>query len=363
MQKDMRTVLRITRKGAVTMQLMQSMTEYGHEQIMYVQNKDLGLKAIIAVHSTVLGPALGGTRFWNYASEDEALFDVLRLSRGMTMKNAAAGLRLGGGKAVIIGDPQKLKSREFFHAYGKFIDRLGGCYFTAEDVNIGAADVAQINEVTKFVTGTPDVSGNPSPFTARGIFKAMKAGAGVKFGSDSLKGKTVAVQGLGSVGYALCAHLIDEGANLKVYDINSAATDKAVKEYGATAVSADEILSTDCDILSPGAMGAVLNTDNVKKLKCKMVAGAANNVLLDPATGDALDALGILYLPDYIINAGGVINCGMEITEGTYDADVVNANVDKIYDTTLKIVALAKDKKISTYRAADEYAESIIREG
>jgi len=342
------------------MQIIKAMSEYGHEQIVFARDKALGLNAIIAIHSTVLGPALGGTRFWDYATEDDALFDVLRLSRGMTLKNAAAGLKLGGGKAVIIGDPKKLKSREFFHAYGKFINSLGGKYYTAEDVNINATDVAHMNEVTKFVTGTPEVSGNPSPFTARGIYRAMKAGSGVKFGSDSLKGKTIAVQGLGSVGYALCNYLHNEGANLRVYDINPAAVEKTVKNFGATAVTAEEILTTNCDIFSPCALGAVLNTSNVGRLKCKLIAGAANNVLLDAATGDALNELGILYLPDFIINAGGVINCGMEIPDGVYNVDVINAKVDEIYNTTLKIIALAKEKKISTYRAADEYAESVI---
>ncbi|MCL2149519.1 MAG: leucine dehydrogenase [Dehalococcoidia bacterium] len=345
------------------MQVTKAMSEYGHEQIVFVQDKAVGLKAIIAVHSTVLGPALGGTRFWDYATEDDALFDVLRLSRGMTLKNAAAGLKLGGGKAVIIGDPQKLKSREFFHAYGKFINSLGGRYYTAEDVNIGAADVAQMNEVTKYVTGTPEVSGNPSPFTARGVYMGMKAGASVKFGSEVLKGKTVAVQGLGSVGYTLCGHLSKEEVSLKVHDINQAAVDRAVRDFGATAVAAEEILTTDCDIFAPCAMGAVLNTDNAKRLKCKLIAGAANNVLMDGATGDILKAMDILYLPDFIINAGGVINCGMEIPDGSYDVNVINAKVDQIYDTTLKIIALAQEKQISTYQAADEYAESIVMAG
>jgi leucine dehydrogenase len=342
------------------MQVIKEMNTYGHEQIVFMHDKAFGLNAIIAIHSTVLGPALGGVRFWNYASEDEALFDVLRLSRGMTLKNAAAGLKLGGGKAVIIGDPKQLKSREFLHAFGRFVNTLGGKYYTAEDVNINASDVAQINEVSKFVTGTPEVSGNPSPFTARGVYMGMKAGANVKFGSDSLKGKTVAVQGLGSVGYALCKHLHEEGANLKVYDINPFAVEKVVNDFGATTVSADEILTTVCDILSPCALGAVLNKDNIKNLKCQLVAGAANNILLDALAGDALTDKDILYLPDYIINAGGVINCGMEIAEGIYNIDVINAKIDKIYNTTLKIIAMAKEKRISTNQAADEYAEGII---
>jgi len=342
------------------MKVFQEMNKYGHEQIVFVRDEKIGLNAIIAIHNTNLGPALGGSRFWNYTSEEEALFDVLRLSRGMTLKSAAAGLKLGGGKAVIIGDPQKLKSKEFFHVYGKFIESLGGKYYTAEDVNVHASDVAQINEVTKYVCGTPAVSGNPSPFTARGVYMSMKAGAGIKFGSDSLNDKTIAVQGLGSVGYALCEHLHKEGAKLKVFDINFAVMEKAKKELGAVTITEEELLNTDCDILSPCAMGAVLNTDNVKQLKCKLIAGAANNILTDVSTGEALDKMGILYLPDYIINAGGVINCGMEITDRIYDVNIVNAKVDKIYDTTLKIISLAKEKHISTSKAADEYAEEIV---
>lgn len=342
------------------MQVFEAMNQYDHEQIIFAREKSVGLHAIIAIHSTVLGPALGGTRFWNYATEEEALFDVLRLSRGMTFKNAAAGLKLGGGKAVIIGDPAKLKSKAFFQAYGEFINSLNGKYYTAEDVNINVSDIAQIHETTKFVTGTPAISGNPSPFTARGIYMGMKAGAGVKFGSDSLKEKTIAVQGLGSVGYALCEHLYREGAKLKVYDINQAAVDKAVKELGATAVTAEEILTTDCDIFAPCAMGAVLNSENVAHLTCRLIAGAANNVLLDAATGDALERRNILYLPDYIINAGGVINCGLEILDEVFQVDRVNAKVDKIYDTTLEIIAIAKKQQISTYQAAEEYAQSII---
>lgn len=343
------------------MQIIEKMKELGHERIVFAQDAKLGLHAMIAVHSTALGPALGGTRFWNYATEDDALFDVLRLSRGMTLKNAAAGLKLGGGKAVIIGDPQKLKSKEFFHAYGKFINSLGGEYYTAEDVNINAQDVSHINETTKFVSGTPNISGDPSPFTARGVYMGMKAGAGIHFGSDSLENKTIAVQGIGSVGYALCEYLHKEGAKLKVYDINPNSVQKAAQNFGAAAVTAEEILTTECDIFAPCALGAVLNTENAKQLKCGLIAGAANNVLLDAATGDALKSLNILYLPDYIVNAGGVISCGMEITDDSYDVNIVNQKVDEIYDTTLKIISLAKEKNISTYHAADNYAENIVK--
>ena len=343
------------------MNVIQEMNKYGHEQIVFMRDEKTGLNAIIAIHNTNLGPALGGTRFWNYATEEEALYDVLRLSKGMTLKNAAADLKLGGGKAVIIGDPQKLKSRELFNAYGRFVDSLGGKYYTAEDVNINTTDISYINETTKYVSGTPAISGNPAPFTARGVYMGMKAGASVKFGSDSLKDKTIAVQGLGSVGYSLCEYLHKEGARLKVYDIKPDAVEKAKKELGASAVGAKEILTTDCDIFAPCALGAVINTGNAKDLRCQLIAGAANNVLVDSAAGEILYEMGILYLPDYIINAGGVINCGMEATEKIYDVNIVNKKVDHIYNTTLKIIDLAKEKKISTSQAADEYAESIFK--
>ncbi|MCL2569408.1 MAG: leucine dehydrogenase [Oscillospiraceae bacterium] len=344
------------------MKVLEQMDAYGHEQITFVRDEATGLRAIIAVHDTTFGPALGGSRFWNYATEEAALFDVLRLSRGMTLKNAAAGLPLGGGKAVIIGDPAKLKSRAFFHAYGKFINALNGTYYTAGDVNMAVDDIAMIHEVSPYVAGTPEISGDPGPFTARGVYKAMKAGAGVKFGSESLKGKTVAIQGIGSVGYALCEYLAEEGAILKVSARTPATVAKAVADFGAIAVPVDEILATECDIFAPCAMGAVLNTDNAGDLNCAMVAGAANNVLLDAATADALVARDILYLPDYIVNAGGVINCGAEVVGG-YDVEKVNAQVDNIYNTTLEILALAKEKGINTYQAAEEYACGIVSAG
>ena len=342
------------------MKVFDQMTGYGHEKLLFAKDETTGLKTIIAIHDTTLGPALGGTRFWNYDSEDDALYDALRLSKGMTLKNAAAGLKMGGGKAVIIGDPQKLKSAELFHAYGRIINTLGGHYYTAEDVNINTTDVGHIKAATPYVTGTAAVSGNPSPYTARGTYKGMKAGAKVKFGSDSLEGKVVAVQGLGSVGYALCRYLREEGAILKVFDINPAVVQKAVSELGAQAVNSQEILTTECDIFAPCALGAVLNVSNVGNLRCKMIAGAANNVLVDAATGLQLEVLDILYLPDYIINAGGVINCAEEINSKAYNADNVIKKVDAIYNTTLKILDIAKEKKLDTYRAAEEYAMGII---
>lgn len=342
------------------MNIFNQMDNYGHEQLIFGRDEATGLKAIIAIHDTTLGPALGGTRFWNYESEEDALYDVRRLSKGMSLKNAAAGLKLGGGKAVIIGDPKKLKSREFFNAYGRIVNSLNGKYYTAEDVNINTTDVAHMKETTPYVTGTKEISGNPSPFTALGVYRGMKAGAQTLFQSDSLKDKVIAVQGLGSVGYSLCEHLHGEGAILKVFDINPETVEKAVSQLGATAVSAEEILTTECDIFAPCALGAILNVDNVKDLKCKMVCGAANNVLTDAETGRALEELDILYLPDYIVNAGGVINCAEEVTECTYDAEAVTAKVNKIYDTTLEVLALAKNKGISTYEAAELYAMNII---
>ncbi|MDR2547236.1 MAG: leucine dehydrogenase [Lachnospiraceae bacterium] len=344
------------------MNTLEQMKAYGHEQIVFVRDEAVGLQAIIAIHDTTLGPALGGTRFWNYGNEEEALFDVLRLSQGMTMKNAAAGLGLGGGKAVIIGDPAKLKSREFFHSYAHFINSLGGKYYTAEDVNISETDVAMINEVSEYVVGTPAISGNPAPFTARGVYMGMKAGASKCFASDSLEGKTVVVQGIGSVGRKLCNYLANEGAIIKVYDIDRAKVDEVVDTLGAIAISGDELLTTECDIFAPCALGAVISSTNAVSLKCRLVAGAANNVLVDAAAGKALAQMGILYLPDYIINAGGVINCGMEIT-GSYDVGRVNEQVDKIYDTTLRILALAEEKGISTYQAAEEYAWGVVMAG
>ncbi len=344
------------------MLVLQEMEDYGHEKIVFAQNKTVGLKTIIAIHDTTLGPAGGGTRFWNYATEEDALYDVLRLSKGMALKNAGAHLKMGGGKAVIIGDPKRLKSRDFFHAYGEVIESLGGEYYTAEDVNTNTTDIAQVHEVTNYVMGTPEKSGDPSPFTARGVYQGMKAGATVAFGTADLSGKTVALMGLGSVGYRLAELAHADGASLKVFDINTAAMDKAVKELGATVVGPEAILATECDIFAPCALGAILNRDNVKNLRCKVVCGAANNVLVDAAAGDALAQLGILYCPDYIVNAGGIINCGAEVIEPVYDVDSVNRKVDQIYQTTLNIIQLAKDKGISTAAAADEYALGIIRD-
>lgn len=343
--------------------IFERMENQGHEQVVFGRNDEVGLKCIIGIHDTTLGPALGGTRFWNYDKEEDALYDVLRLSRGMTYKNAACGLPNGGGKAVIWGDPQKLKSREFWHAYGEIINRLNGRFITAEDVNTNTQDISYIHEVTQYITGTEEIGGNPSPFTSRGVWRAMKAGAKSKFGTDCLKGKVIMIQGLGNVGYGLAKLVHDEGAVLKVFDINEKAVQKAVKELGATAVAKDGVVATACDIFAPCALGAVLNTDNVKDLKCKLVCGGANNVLVDEATGEALSKLGILYIPDYIANAGGVLNCGLELNPDGYDREKVIELVDGIYDSTLKIIDIAEKDKVTTYAAAEKFAERIISEG
>ena len=339
--------------------VLKQMDFYGHQQIMFIRDEKTGLRGIIAVHDTTLGPALGGTRMWNYGSEDDALYDVLRLSQGMTMKNAAAGLALGGGKAVIIGDAKTMKTPALLEAYAKFVDSLGGIYNTAEDMNINSNDIDYMSKFTKHVVGTSAVSSDPSPFTAKGVFNGMRAGMVSRYGSDSFKGKTIAVQGLGSVGYDLCGLLHKAGASLIVFDIDEQKTRKAVTEFGARAVSKDEILTVKCDILSPCAMGAVLNENNTDLLKCDMVAGSANNILATPEVGMALLKRDILYLPDYIINAGGVINCGAELM-GSYNVDYINTKVEQIFDTTRSILDKASKEKIPTNIAADSFVRNII---
>lgn len=342
--------------------IFEQMDCYGHEKIVFGRDDEVGLKCIIAIHDTTLGPALGGTRFWNYETEKDALYDVLRLSKGMTYKNAACGLKNGGGKAVIWGDPNKLKSRDFWHAYGKVVNGLKGEYITAEDVNTNTQDMEYIHEVTNCITGTKEIGGNPSPYTSRGVWRAMKAGAKTKFGSDSLNGKVVMVQGLGNVGYELSRLIKNEGATLKIYDINEETVKKAVNEFNAIIVPKDEVLTTECDIFAPCALGAVLNTENVHGMKCNLVCGAANNVLVDAATGEELSKLNILYIPDYIANAGGVLNCGAELNPEGYNKEKVIELVDKIYDTTLKIIDISKKENITTYNAAEKYANNIIEQ-
>ncbi|SEN21611.1 branched-chain amino acid dehydrogenase [Lihuaxuella thermophila] len=341
--------------------LFDYMEKYDYEQLVFCQDKNSGLKAIICIHDTTLGPALGGTRMWTYDSEEDAIIDALRLARGMTYKNAAAGLNLGGGKTVIIGDPKKDKSEELFRAFGRFIQGLNGRYITAEDVGTTVEDMDLIHQETRYVTGISPAfgsSGNPSPVTAYGVYRGMKAAAKVAFGDDSLKGKIVAVQGVGNVAFNLCKHLHEEGAKLIVTDINRDNVERAVQQFGAEAVNPDKIYDVDCDIFAPCALGAVINDETIDRLKCKVVAGAANNQLKEERHGDMLEQKGIVYAPDYVINAGGVINVADELLG--YNRDRAMKKVEGIYDSILKVFEIAERDGIPSYKAADRMAEERI---
>ncbi|MCH1626642.1 Leu/Phe/Val dehydrogenase [Ferdinandcohnia quinoae] len=343
------------------MELFTYMEKYDYEQLVFCQDKQSGLKAIIAIHDTTLGPALGGTRMWTYASEEAAIEDALRLAKGMTYKNAAAGLNLGGGKTVIIGDPRKDKSEELFRAFGRYIQGLNGRYITAEDVGTTVADMDLIHEETDFVTGISPAfgsSGNPSPVTAYGVYRGMKAAAKEAFGSDSLEGKVVAIQGVGNVAYTLCKYLHEEGAQLIVTDINKEAVNRAVEDFGAKAVEPDEIYGVDCDIYAPCALGATVNDVTIPQLKAKVIAGSANNQLKEARHGDVIHELGIVYAPDYVINAGGVINVADELYG--YNQERAMKKVELIYDTIEKVINIAKRDRIPTYQAADRLAEERI---
>ncbi|KUL15770.1 Leucine dehydrogenase [Bacillus paralicheniformis] len=343
------------------MELFRYMEQYNYEQLVFCQDKQSGLKAIIAIHDTTLGPALGGTRMWTYESEEAAIEDALRLARGMTYKNAAAGLNLGGGKTVIIGDPRKDKNEEMFRAFGRYIQGLNGRYITAEDVGTTVEDMDIIHDETDFVTGISPAfgsSGNPSPVTAYGVYKGMKAAAKEAFGTDSLEGKTVAVQGVGNVAYNLCRHLHEEGAKLIVTDINKEAVERAVAEFGARAVDPDDIYSQECDIYAPCALGATINDDTIPQLKAKVIAGAANNQLKETRHGDQIHDMGIVYAPDYVINAGGVINVADELYG--YNSERALKKVEGIYGNIERVLEISKRDRIPTYLAADRLAEERI---
>lgn len=333
-----------------------------HEQVVFCHDPHVGLKAIIAIHNTSLGPALGGTRMWNYKTEEEALVDVLRLSKGMTYKAAAAGLNLGGGKAVIIGDPKTQKSEGLFRAFGHFVNSLNGKYITAEDVGTNVTDMEHIYMETPWVTGIPKDfggSGDPSPYTAHGVLMAIKASAKEKFGADSLKGLRIAVQGLGNVGSNLVRYLIEEGSQVIVADIDQARVADCANKYNAKTMGPDEILFADCDILAPCALGAVVNDSSITKIKAKVIAGGANNQLAESRHGDQLKELGILYAPDYVANAGGLMNVFVEL-EG-YSPDRAFEKTRKVYDNMLRVFEIAKRDNVSTNVAADRLAEERIR--
>lgn len=343
------------------MGIFKYMEKYDYEQLVFCQDEASGLKAIIAIHDTTLGPALGGARMWTYATEENAIEDALRLARGMTYKNAAAGLNLGGGKTVIIGDPFTDKNEEMFRALGRFIQGLNGRYITAEDVGTTVIDMDLIHEETNYVTGISPAfgsSGNPSPVTAFGVYRGMKAAAKEAFGTDILDGRTVSVQGLGNVAYKLCEYLHNEGAKLIVTDINQAAIDRVVNDFGAIAVGPNEIYAQDVDIFSPCALGAILNDDTIPQLKAKVIAGSANNQLQESRHGDQLHEIGIVYAPDYVINAGGVINVADELYG--YNQDRALKRVEGIYDSIEKIFAISRRDNIPTYIAANRLAEDRI---
>ena len=340
------------------MELFELIGEHDHEQVVFCNEPSCGYKGIIAIHNSVLGPALGGTRFWNYANDTEAFIDALRLSRGMTYKAAVAGLNLGGGKSVIIGDPKTARREEIFRAHGRFVETLKGRYITAEDVGTSVDDMEFVAMETEHVTGRAGTSGDPSPVTAFGVYRGIKAAAKHKFGSDDLSGKTVSVQGVGHVGYYLCRNLASEGARLVVTDIDREKVEQVVREFGAQAVGPDEIYSVPADIYAPSALGATVNDQTIPLLKAQIVAGAANNVLAEERHGDELHRRGILYAPDYVINAGGLINVCGELNGWTPERSMRKAG--DIYGTLLRIFEMADAQGIPTYRAADRVAEERI---
>lgn len=342
--------------------LFGDMESLGHEQVVFCSDKATGLKALIGIHSTVLGPSLGGVRFWNYENEQDALRDVLRLSRGMSLKNSIAGLDLGGGKAVILGDPRSLKSPELMKRFGQFVQTLSGNYITAEDVGVGEEDMVAISSQTKHVAGLPTHlggGGDPSPFTAYGVYLGMKAAAKKAFGTDSLAGKRIAVQGAGHVAQNLVPHLVKEGAILVISDFFEEKALKLATEFGIKSVGRDEIYDADMDIFAPCALGAIVNDDTLARLKCQVIAGAANNQLADEKRhGYALKDRGIVYAPDFLINGGGVINCYQEVIG--YDKAKAWEKVERIYDYTLRIFAHAEAEDLSSAEAAVQIAERRI---
>ncbi|KZD10289.1 Glu/Leu/Phe/Val dehydrogenase dimerization domain-containing protein [Oceanibaculum pacificum] len=328
-----------------------------HEQVVFCNDAETGLKAIIAIHDTTRGPSLGGCRMWPYASEAAAVTDALRLSRGMTYKSALAGLPLGGGKSVIIGDAKTQKSPALFRAFGRFVDSLGGRYIAAEDVGTGVADIEAMRQVTRHVAGTAGGSGDPSPVTAYGVFQGIRAAAKAKLGRDDLAGLRVAVQGLGHVGLDLARQLYEAGAALIVADIDLDRIARATTAYRAEAMPADRIHAADVDIFAPCALGAILNDATIPEIKAGIIAGAANNQLAEERHGAALMKRGILYAPDYAINAGGIINIHHE-SAGKYDRAAALRQVEGIYDTLLEIFARAAAEGIPTSDAADRVAET-----
>ncbi|NRA55682.1 MAG: Glu/Leu/Phe/Val dehydrogenase [Gammaproteobacteria bacterium] len=328
-----------------------------HEQVSFFTDEATGLKSIVAIHDTTLGPAVGGCRMWDYASDQEALIDVLRLARGMTYKNAIAGLKMGGGKSIIIGDAKTQKTPELFRAFGRAIHTLGGRYYSAEDVGVTTQDIMYANEQTPYMAGLEGKSGDPSPFTALGTYLGIKAAVKYQLGKDSLAGIKVAIQGLGHVGYYLCKHLHHAGAKLIVTDLNQQSLARVATEFNATVVGLNEIYSQDVDVYAPCALGATVNDQTLGLFKASIIAGCANNQLAEARHGEMLRAQGILFAPDYVINAGGIINVSFD---DDYDKQKSTAKVEKIYDTLTNIFDLASSQDTQTDKIADQLARDII---
>lgn len=345
--------------------IFHEITKMNHEQVVFCHDEPTGLKAIIAIHNTVLGPALGGTRMWNYISDEEAVTDVLRLSRGMTFKAAISGLNIGGGKAVIIGDTKKLKSEAFLRRFGRFIESLGGRYITAEDVNMNTRDMEYISMETNHVTGLSETlggGGDPSPVTAFGTYMGMKAAAKKVYGSDSLAGKKIALQGVGQVGTHLLALLLKEGAQIFVTDISTEKLEDISGKHKVSVVGQDAIYDLEADIYAPCALGATINDNTIPRLKCQIIAGAANNQLHDEVRhGKMLIEKNIVYAPDFLINAGGLINVYAEYIGG-YQKEVAYKQAEKIYDTCLDILTKSEAEGISSQEAAIKLAQKRIND-
>jgi leucine dehydrogenase len=332
-----------------------------YEQVVYCHDPPTGLRAIIAIHSTSLGPALGGTRFYPYRSEDDALTDVLRLARGMTYKSAAAGLDLGGGKAVIIGDPAQVRTEALIRAYGRFVGSLGGRYITAEDVGTTQADMDLIRRETRHVTGVSRSlggSGDPSAATAYGVLYAMKAVSAHLWGTTDLASRHVSVAGVGKVGSSLVRHLVEERAHVTVADVNSDAVARVVRDFGVDSVAVEKIHAFACDIHSPCALGASLNAETIPELRCAAVVGSANNQLAEPSCAELLQRVGVLYAPDFVVNAGGVINIAEELIG--YHRERAYAAIRRIFDTTTQVLETAARDHITTAAAADQMSERRI---
>ena len=334
------------------------LAEHEHEQLSFYYDPSTGYRGIIAIHSTVLGPALGGTRFWSYQSDEDAIIDSLRLARGMTYKAAVAGLNLGGGKSVIIGDNRTTRREALFRAHGRHVESLQGRYITAEDVGTSTSDMEYIKAETNHVTGLIGKSGDPSPVTAYGVYRGIKACAKYRYGSDGLNGKHVALQGCGSVGYHLAKLLHAEGATITCTDIDPQRVKRVVEDSGATAVGTDDIYGVRADIFAPCALGAVINDDTVNRLPVDIVAGAANNQLAEDRHGDLLEQRGITYAPDYVINGGGLINVNAELHG--WAPERARSKAGEIYDTILRLFEIAREEGIPSYRAADRLAEQRI---